>query len=61
MSYFAQLKIVDEDGNVILVTKSGELRVEIEGLEEVLKELRKINLHLSEVSGMELEDEDVGG
>ena len=61
MSYFAQLRIVDENGNVIFVSKSGELKVEIEGLEGVLLELKKVNLHLSEVSGLELEDEDVGG
>jgi len=61
MSYFAQLRIVDESGNTVFVTKSGEQWVKIGILDEILNELKKLNLHLSTASGMELKDEDVGG
>lgn len=61
MSYFAQLRIVDENGNTVFVTKSGEQWAKIGILDEILVELKKLNVHLSEASDMELKDEDVGG
>lgn len=61
MSYFAQLRIVDESGNAVFVTKSGEQWVKIGILDEILNELKKLNLHLSTATDMELKDEDVGG
>lgn len=61
MSYFAQLRIVDENGNTVFVTKSGEQWIKIGILDELLLELKKLNVHLSTASDMELKDEDVGG
>lgn len=61
MSYFAQIRIVDDDGNVVQATRSGDIRVKLEGFEEILIELKKLNVHLSEASGMEPTNEDVGG
>lgn len=61
MSYFAQLRIVDESGNTVFITKSGEQWAKIGILDEILNELKKLNLHLSTATDMELTDEDVGG
>ena len=60
MSYFAQIRILDEDGeNVARVGKNGELWVKLEGLEEVLIELKKMNKHFELLNDEEIKEEDL--
>ena len=58
MSYFAQIKIVDEAGNTVLVTE-GEMWIKLEGTEEILTELRTMNKHLAIINGEEIKEEDL--
>ena len=58
MSYFAQIKIVDEAGNTVLVTE-GEMWIKLEGTEEILTELRIMNKHLAIINGEEIKEEDL--
>lgn len=60
MSYFAQIRILDEDGeNVAHVGKEGELWVRLEGTEEILIELKKIRRHLELLNDEEIKEEDL--
>jgi len=58
MSYFAQIKIVDEHGNTALVTE-GELWIKLEGTDEILTELRIMNKHLAILNNEEISKEDL--
>jgi len=58
MSYFAQLRIVDENGNTALVTE-GELWIKMEGMKEILTELRIMNKHLALLNNEEIKEEDL--
>ena len=58
MSYFAQLRIVDESGNTVLVTE-GEMWIKLIGAEEILTELKIMNKHLAVITGEEVKEEDL--
>ena len=58
MSYFAQIRIVDERGNSALVTE-GEMWIKLEGTQEIITELRIMNKHLSIINGEEIKEEDL--
>ena len=58
MSYFAQIRIVDEEGNSALVTE-GQMWIKLEGTEEILTELRIMNRHLATINGEEIKEEDL--
>jgi len=59
MSYFGQIKLVDANGNEFIVGKSGELWVRLEGIEEIILELRKINKHLELLNDEDIREEDL--
>ena len=58
MSYFAQIRIVDAEGNSALVTE-GQMWIKLEGTEEILTELRIMNRHLATINGEEIKEEDL--
>lgn len=58
MSYFAQIRIVDENGNSALVTE-GQMWIKLEGTEEILTELRIMNKHLAIINNEEIKEEDL--
>ncbi len=58
MSYFAQIKIVDDAGNTVLVTE-GEMWIKLEGTEEILTELKIMNRHLATINNEEIKEEDL--